>query len=382
VWVGAAAPFLGWVVRHPGRQWLAPGLATLLGLYGLHLSATLREVSERKSPLRPLDVGLLHLNGAWACIALLALLLPHAAAWQGLAALILGLANGAVAAAFARRAHEGALHFLALAFTLLAVAVTVQIDGAWVTAAWAAEGFALAWIGAIANRSWLRAAGAVVFVGALTQLLQQVAQPAPAHYAPVLNPRGGLILFFITLLYAATLIHRRHAHHIPDGARREIAGLVIGANLLTWLLITVELNRAFGVLAWEASVGQGSAASSDVDLARETALSVSWSAFALVLIVVGFVRRFAPLRYLGIAVFGYTVAKVALVDLAQLERLPRILSLFALGALLLVASYLYQQFAARVAPPRTPPNRVRAPLQDSEPPGNADTDGSDATHAP
>lgn len=352
VWLGAAAPLLGWVAQHRGAQWLAPGLAALLGLFGLHLSATIRDLADRHGRLRPLEVVLLHVNGAWACVALLTLLAPHAAAWQGRAALLLAVAHGAMASASWRRTTQGALHFLALAFALLAVAVAVEFEGAWLVAAWAAEGFALAWIGLAVGRDWLRVAGAAAFVAALAQLLELVSQPAPVHYALVANPRAGLILFLVILLYSAAWLHRRHAASLPANGRREVAVLVSGANLLVWLLITVEVNRAFGIRAWEASVDHGFGAMTDANLARQASLSVAWSIFALVLIAAGFVKRYAPLRYVGIGVFGYTVAKVGVVDLARLDRIYRILSVFALGVLLLAASYLYQRFAALVTPPR------------------------------
>ena len=352
VWLAVAAPFLSWVVQHRGAQWLLPGLAALFGLYGLHLSATFRDLADRYGRLRPLEVGLLHVNGAWACIALLTLLAPHAAAWQGRAALLLALAHAVMASAVWKRITEGALHFLALAFALLAVAVAVEFEGAWLIAAWAAEGFALAWIGLAVGRTWLRVAGAAAFAGALAQLFGLVSQPAPVHYVLVANPRAGLMVFLVILLYGAAWLHRRHAASLEAGGRHEVAALVSAANLLTWLLITVEVNRAFGIRAWEASVDRGFGAMTDTDLARQTTLSIAWSAFALALIVAGFVRRYAPLRYIGIAIFGYTVAKVAVVDLARLERIYRILSVFALGVLLLVASYLYQRFAGLVDPPR------------------------------
>jgi uncharacterized membrane protein len=69
----------------------------------------------------------------------------------------------------------------------------------------------------------------------------------------------------------------------------------------------------------------------------------------------GIQRRYAPIRYFAIALFLATILKVGLVDLDELERLYRVLSVMALGLLLLLASYLYQRFSARLDAPRDGP---------------------------
>ena len=62
---------------------------------------------------------------------------------------------------------------------------------------------------------------------------------------------------------------------------------------------------------------------------------------------------YAPARYLAIALFGLTIVKVMTKDIAELDRVYQMLSVLALGALLVVASYLYQRMATqRTAPPR------------------------------
>ena len=64
------------------------------------------------------------------------------------------------------------------------------------------------------------------------------------------------------------------------------------------------------------------------------------------LVAIGIARRYAPIRYLAIVLFAATIGKVFLVDLAELDRVYRVLSVIGLGVLLIVASYLYQRFMA------------------------------------
>ena len=66
------------------------------------------------------------------------------------------------------------------------------------------------------------------------------------------------------------------------------------------------------------------------------------------LTAVGITRRYAPLRYLALVVFGITVLKVFIVDFSQLDSVYRIVSSVALGLLLMGASYLYQRYDGRL----------------------------------
>jgi len=71
----------------------------------------------------------------------------------------------------------------------------------------------------------------------------------------------------------------------------------------------------------------------------------------MALIVAGIRKRYSPIRYLAIAVFAGTIAKVFLVDLAELDQVYRVLSIVGLGVALLMTSFLYHRFRARLGAP-------------------------------
>jgi uncharacterized membrane protein len=50
-----------------------------------------------------------------------------------------------------------------------------------------------------------------------------------------------------------------------------------------------------------------------------------------------------PIRYFAIALFGVTLAKVFLVDLATLAGIYRIVAFLVVGTVLLFTSFLYQR---------------------------------------
>jgi uncharacterized membrane protein len=84
-------------------------------------------------------------------------------------------------------------------------------------------------------------------------------------------------------------------------------------------------------------------------------VSALWSLQALLLIGLGLATRSQFRRILGFILFGATVGKLLLVDMAVLQPVYRVLSFAATGALLIVAAYLYQRFFRSLLDTRVPP---------------------------
>jgi uncharacterized membrane protein len=75
----------------------------------------------------------------------------------------------------------------------------------------------------------------------------------------------------------------------------------------------------------------------------QMALSVLWSIYAAALAAVGFARRSAGMRWAALGLFGLTVIKAMLVDIAGLQQLYRIIVFLVLGVLLLLVAWGYQK---------------------------------------
>jgi uncharacterized membrane protein len=281
------------------------------------------------------------------------LLANHALTWLGLVALATATWNGAVARSLALRSREGALHYVALAVALAAVAVAVEFDGAWVTVGWAAEGFALAWIGVKASRTWVRGAGYALLSVAVWRVAEQLVGPAPVPWVALVNARALVAAFAVTLLYALGWVTTR-PRGLAAARFSDHDVLIVVANVLTLMLLSAEIDAAYGMQAWTESLARGVGAVTAADFGRQMSLSMLWATYALALVAIGFWRRSQTLRSLGIVLFGLTVLKVLIVDLDRLDRLYRILSVFVLGVLLLAAAYLYQRFAALIDEPAPP----------------------------
>jgi len=75
----------------------------------------------------------------------------------------------------------------------------------------------------------------------------------------------------------------------------------------------------------------------------QMALSVIWSAYAAALAAYGFVRRVAVIRWTALVLFALTIVKAMLVDIAQLQKLYRIIVFAVLGILLLLVAWGYNR---------------------------------------
>ena len=83
-------------------------------------------------------------------------------------------------------------------------------------------------------------------------------------------------------------------------------------------------------------------------LAKQVALSIFFSIYAIGCVALGFRLRAAGLRYFGLALFALTLAKVGVLDLSRASTGYRFLSFMGLGGLLLVTSVIYGRLSPRL----------------------------------
>lgn len=74
------------------------------------------------------------------------------------------------------------------------------------------------------------------------------------------------------------------------------------------------------------------------------ALSILWGGYALFLIIVGLLKEQKHLRIAALALFGVTLIKLFVYDMADMSTISKTIVMIILGALLLIASFLYNKF--------------------------------------
>jgi uncharacterized membrane protein len=77
-------------------------------------------------------------------------------------------------------------------------------------------------------------------------------------------------------------------------------------------------------------------------------VSAVWGVLGLIALYVGLRRRSRAIRLGGFALFGVSLAKLFLYDLAALNSITRALSFLAVGALLLLGGFFYQRLSSEL----------------------------------
>jgi len=224
-----------------------------------------------------------------------------------------------------------ALFFITLIFP-------IQFERQWITVGWALEGAALLWLFHRVPHPGLRLTGFGLLVAAFVRLALNPAVLSyhPRAAMPIVNwylYAYGLVI--LSLFAGARLLAPPRHLVLQSNVQWILAGL---GTALSFLLLNIEIADYFSApgstLTFEFSG----------NLARDMTYSIAWALFALVLLVVGILKKLAAARYAAIGLLCVTLLKLFFHDLAQLGQLYRIGAFIGVAVIALVASFAYQKF--------------------------------------
>jgi hypothetical protein len=336
VFAATTPVFLQWVARHTTPGWRVGSVVVMLAMYGMHLIAQGERISRKGTEPWPIgDLVLFHANG----LALFggAYLIVDAFAPQMTSSLALGLAlwHFGMAWYFGALTGDAGPNSVALGFAFVGFAIGLEFDDWLKIVGWTVESVAVVWVGLRTRRDWMRLGGILLLAGTTVRLMSLGFFDAAAGFTPVFNARFGVTLVLVAACYALAYIHKCGGAAMSDHAAPEIGASIIVANLLTLVLISTEISFYWRIRAAEDATA---------DLARLASLSIAWALYGTALIIIGINRRYAPVRYLALALLALTVGKVFLVDLSVLGSIYRIIGFIGLGLALLLGSWLYQRY--------------------------------------
>lgn len=150
-------------------------------------------------------------------------------------------------------------------------------------------------------------------------------------------PRVLWLAIAASVVLAARVWQREPA---TPAARLVPGGLWLLAGTLALFGVTGEIGRFFRLRETSVQTAQ---------FASGLAVSAWWLAFAGALVILGLRRGIRPARLAGLAVAGLAVLKVMVFDLASLDALYRVGSVFILGCVSLLLAYLYHRHARSAA---------------------------------
>ena len=210
----------------------------------------------------------------------------------------------------------------------------------WLTLSWALEGAALIWLYTRVPQKGL------VWVG-LALLAAVFARLALNPAILVSYERMARVIWNWHLaVYGTAVVGTVAAATWLRAPMTEIRGVRIKpilagmAGVLAFLWINIEITDAFtptGRVGLLIDFNNQS-------IGRRMTYSIAWAAYALLLIVVGFVKHARLARYAGIALMSITILKVFFRDLSTLESIYRIAALAAVAIMALAASFVYQRW--------------------------------------
>jgi hypothetical protein len=336
----ALAPFGGFALGYGIWRWsagtaLSAALVPLALAFLLFLAWPLDRAIRRGRPLGLPDLLLMAFNAAFYFTAGYFLLAPHYNGWEGIFALSAAVAEMGAAGALWERERRGALFAAGSAWVLLVLAAPLQFAGFRITVAWAAEGAALAWIGArLADR---RVTGGSLAILALVagRLALVDAWTSP----PVILWNARFVAFAAAA--AACGGGAWWTSAMPAMKRFAFAAYALGhAALLAGLCLEAA--------TW---AGRNAAPLNRASMVS-TSVSVVAAAYAVLLVAAGaeapLGRHSAATRLLGVSLIALVVLKLYLYDVWLLRALYRMAAFAILGGLLLAMSYLYSRFRGSI----------------------------------
>lgn len=343
--------FAGWNLNfyNSTKLWRTEFWLTVFFLLFAVMSFLYNITHRQKTTFR--DLSLITLNGACYFLWTYGLLESQYSDYLGFFAVLMAAVYVALGSVAYRQAQEDSylfLVFLGLGLTCLTVAIPIQLKQNWITVGWSVEAAVLTWVGFRLDSSKTRCAALLIAAMVVFRLLFLDSSFSSAFADDVtflFNKRGMAFLAGIASLFAMAYLYNRNREKLEDIERWLTSGLFIGANLLVLFFLTTEISSSFEAAYYRASEYQQKR---DIRSRMQLSISALWGFYSIVLVTVGILRRFQPLRLLAILLFAATILKVFFVDLGEMEKVYRIIASIGLGVILLVVSMMYQKYRTEI----------------------------------
>ena len=225
-----------------------------------------------------------------------------------------------------------------------AVPVPVQLDGAWVTVAWAAESLAFLALSRRLGMAEMRWFAYGLLAAMLVRLFGLDTFDVDLEtFRPVLNWRFLAFASAIAALYAAAVLELRRVvaeNSTTETTERAVSlpALLALANLATLWLLSAEIiaSADSALFNLPANVSEN---------VTGLGLSLLWGVYAAALVVLGVTRRWRWVRLAGLALLAVPVVKLFAFDSRLLEQEYRVIAFLALGLILVAGGLLYQRYS-------------------------------------
>lgn len=213
------------------------------------------------------------------------------------------------------------------------------------TLLWLLCGILVNWIGLKLRKKILFLVGCGgYFLAAAFSALWSLFLPPIVLFTPILNLR-----FLVVLLIAiGGVMLGKWLNHIPLMKRVKLWSMILhlGIALILFELISVEIRDGFAKTLFLLSP-RGGEEILQIENMKQLTISLAWILYSFILMVLGIWRKTKTMRILAFSLFGLSILKIFIFDLAFLDTLYRIFSFMVLGFILLGVSYVYGKYRDR-----------------------------------
>jgi predicted membrane protein DUF2339 len=342
-----------WLMIKYREEHLTITLLSLTVIFLFFLLWPLAFIFRKKMGTSSLDLGVTVSNGLGYFGALYFLLEEHHHGILGLLAVSMGAVYFVAANAIWKKAEKEkrfALITLGVAITFVTMAIPIQLKQNWITFSWAVEAVVLTWVAVRTSSVRMHLASCAVMALAVFRLFVFDKAFSSDSFQLVVNKRFFTFLSVILACYAIAWLLKKMPVTLDAKLQQSFRAFLLIASLLTVILMSMEASSYYDSKQWSLLRAEGSRFYDPsrrfraLENGKQLAYSVLWGIYSVTLIVVGIIKRYRDIRWFAMALFAVTIAKVFLVDLSSLERAYRVLSMIVLGAILLLAAYLYQRY--------------------------------------
>jgi uncharacterized membrane protein len=234
---------------------------------------------------------------------------------------------------------------VAAAIAFITIAVPLKLDAHWITIGWLIESAVLLFVAVKSEAHFLRIfAGCTLALGVCRLLFIDNFNVQTL----VFNARFATFLVAIAIMAGIVAAGERFA-----SAREmpfvKLAGIAL--NVLALVALTSEADGYFSRQI--TAIYQHSNMYESVrqlEIARDFSFSAIWIVYGAALMVIGFWKRSAFIRWQAMVLLAVTIGKVFLYDSRELQQIYRILSFIALGVMLMAVSYAYHRDWFKLSP--------------------------------
>ena len=237
---------------------------------------------------------------------------------------------------------------VAVAVAFITIAIPLKLDAHWITIGWLIESAVLLFVAVKSKSDLLRIfAGCALALGVCRLLF------IDNFYTQTLvfNARFATFLVAIAIMAGIVAAGERYASE-KEMPFVKLAGIAL--NLLALIAFTREASDYFSRHIAESYQHRDVYETTrQLEIARDFSFSAIWIIYGAGLMVAGFWKRSAFIRWQAMVLVALTIGKVFLYDSRELQQVYRILSFIALGVMLMAISYAYHRDWFKLSPRKT-----------------------------